>query len=494
MLKRHYRMTGAVTLFGTVAVGILAGAILALSLLKGNSVRAIINLDENSGKPTFALETAFDDRTVDGVTYLVATVPAEGQRRGRRLSVDAKLGLNVTASQTATVRYDFANMVLHGSTAPTLTVQASTSPVAAAYTAPSAATGGAAGDDHVAFTLDGSMGVTGTGFRHERTLRLRIESVAVKPGATGTITMTVSKTVDGSTRTHEAKTDAVGSANVLRESASPVSPVAVLTTGFRSFATGDFVRDDRLAASVGSLSFGLVDTSYDFFSATSSPVTMRSEVVSDASSVTFAGDFSFVESVYLSEAGDCSSTGSDRASVSGSGDSTRTSTVGDADGKHLCIEVDGATPIRGTQPYRATVAYTSSVSSLLSAFAPGEAELALGRILSGGASVSIPYMSTALAANHRLLMFNRLDENVAYRIEFEPPEGTIATKTGLATGTLPPGSTSLGIRELVTLNGRSRTALTLHVDAPPESLDVLTIRVNARDGSTDTVRYEPEAR
>ena len=494
MMKRNHRMAGAVTLFGTVAAGILAGAILALSLLTDNSVRAIVDLDRNSGRTTYALETAVE-ATTSG-THLVATVSSDRSNGFRKADRRRAARPQRNGHPDRDRQYEFDNMLLHGGTPPILTVEASTLPVAAEYTVSGPSLGGTAGDAFVEFTLAGSAGVANTGFSRERSLRLRLESVAVEPGATGTITMTVSKTVSGEVRTYEAKADAVGSANVLEESASPVSPAAVLTTGFRSFATGDFVRPDRLAASVGSLSFGLVDTSYYPFqtSGTSTPIAALSGVIQSSSTVTFAGDFSFVESVYLSEAGDCSSTGSDRASVTVSGDD-RTSTVGEADGKHLCIEVDGATPIRGTQPYRATVAYTSSVIDLLPAFAPGEAELALGRILSGSTSVSIPYMSTATTANHRLLMFNRLDEEVAYRIEFSPPEGTTATAKGRATGMLPPGNTSLGIRELVTLQGsRSRTALTLHVDAPPESLDVLTIRVNARDGSTDTVRYEPEAR
>ena len=499
MLKRHHRMAGAVTLFGTAAAGILAGAILALSLLTDNSVRAIVDLDRNTGRTTYALETAVE-ATTSG-THLVATVPTVGQTGAGRLTARAKLGLNVRAGQTATVRYEFDNMVLHTSSSPTLTVQASTSPVAAEYTAPSHSLGGSAGDAFVEFTLDGDDGVPNIGFSRERSLRLRLESVAVEPGATGTITMMVSKTVNGNERTYNAKADAVGSANVLRESASPVSPAAVLTTGFRLFAMSDFVRPDRLAASVGSLSFGLADTPYYPFqtSGTSTPIAALSEVILPSSStVIFAGDFSFVDDVYLSEAADCSSTGAQRASVSSSPSTiatTRASTVGDADGKYLCIEVDGVTSIRGTQPYRATVAYTGSVTGLLSAFAPGTVELTLGRILSGSASVSIPYMSTHPSANHRLFMFNRLNRDVDYRIVFEPPSGVTARPMGPYRGTLPPGGTSLRIRDLVELNrGSSQTGLTLHVDAPPESLDVLTIRFNLDDNSTDTVRYEPEAR
>ena len=491
MLKRHYRMTGAVTLFGTVAVGILAGAILALSLLKGDSVRAIVDLDRDTGRTTYALETAVE--ATAGGTHLVATVPAVGQTGAGRLTARAKLGLNVRAGQTATVRYEFDNMVLHGGTAPTLMVEASTSP---AYTVANADSGGSTGDAFVEFTLDGDDGVSNIGFSRERSLRLRIESVAVEPGATGTITMTVSKTVNGNERTYDAKADAVGSANVLRESASPVSPAAVLTTGFRLFATSSFVRSDRLAASVGRLRFDLVDTNYFHFqaSSTSTPIAALSEVILPSSQVSFAGDFSFASDVYLSTMADCSSTGAERSSVSGTGNDVRTSTVADANGKHLCIEVNGATPIRGTSSYRATVAYGSSVTDILAAFAPDNAELTLGRILSGSASVSIPYMSTHLSTNHRLFMFNRLNQDVDYRIVFEPPSGVTARPMGSYRGTLPPGGTSLRIRDLVELSRGSRTALTLHVDAPPESLDVLTIRFNLGDNSTDTVRYEPEAR
>ena len=500
MLKRYDRMTGAVTLFGTVVAGILAGAVLAFSLLTGNSVRAIVDLDRDTGRHTYALETAFEGEDVGGATYLVATVPAEGSPGGGKLSARAKLGLNVTESQTATVRYDFANMVLHEATQPTLTVEAGGSDPE--YTGASVSSGGSNGDDHVEFTLVGSNGVTGTGFHRDRSLKLRIESVAVKPGNTGTITMTVTKTVSGTPRTHE--TDAIGavsSANVLEESASPASPAAAMTTGFRSFVRGDSVRPDRLAASVGRLFFGLA-SSMDYYtfpvaSTSTKPIKTLPDVIRDnpagssTSTVTFTGDFSFASGAYLSTAADCSSTGADRISAFGAGFGSATSTPASVNGKYLCIEVDGATPIPSTQPYRATVSYVTHGSSVLP---PGNVELTLGRILSGGASVSIPFMSTHPAVNHRLMILNRLDDDVAYRIEFEPPAGTTAVKKGPATGTLPPGSTSLHIRDLVELQGRSRTALTLRVDAPPESLDVLTIRSSMSDGSTDTVRYEPEAR
>ena len=499
MLKRHYRMTGAVTLFGTVAVGILAGAVLALSLLKGSSVRAIIDLDKETGRHTYALETAFEGEDVGGATYLVATVPAEGSPGGGKLSARAKLGLNVTESQTATVRYDFANMVLHEATQPTLTVEAGGSDPE--YTGASVSSGGSNGDDHVEFTLVGSNGVTGTGFHRERSLKLRIESVAVKPGNTGTITMTVTKTVSGTPRALETDPiGAVSSANVLEESASPASPAAAMTTGFRSFVRGDSVRPDRLAASVGRLFFDLVSMDYYAFpvaSTSTRPIATLSDVIRDnpagssTSTVTFAGDFSFASDAYLSTAADCSSTGADRISAFGAGFGSATSTPASVNGKYLCIEVDGATPIPSTQPYRATVNYVTYGDPVLP---PGNVELTLGRILSGGSSVSIPFMSTHPAVNHRLMILNRLNDDVAYRIEFEPPAGTTAVKKGPATGTLPPGSTSLHIRDLVELQGRSRTALTLRVDAPPESLDVLTIRSSMSDGSTDTVRYEPEAR
>ncbi len=503
MLKRHYRMTGAVTLFGTVAVGILAGAVLALSLLKGSSVRAIIDLDDETGRTTYALETATEGEDVGGVTYLVATAIAEGSPTARRLSIRAELGLNVTESQSATVRYEFTNMVLHGSDMPTLTVEAGGSDPE--YTVATPSVGGSNGDDHVEFPLNGSDGVMGTGFHRQRSLRLRIESVAVKPGNTGAVTMTVTKTVGTPPRSVEHETDAIGavsSANVLEESASPASPAAAMTTGFRSFVRGDSVRPDRLAASVGRLSFGLASMDYYTFPVASTStrrITTLPDVIRNnptgpqgsSSTVTFAGDFSFASDAYLSTAPDCSSTGADRISASGTGFGSVTSTPASVNGKYLCIEVNGATPIPSTRPYRATVHYLAHGSPVLP---PGNVELTLGRILSGGASVSIPFMSTNLSVNHRLFILNRLDDDVAYRIEFEPPAGTTAVKKGPATGTLPPGSTSLHIRDLVELQGRSRTALTLRVDAPPESLDVLTIRSNLSDGSTDTVRYEPEAR
>ena len=46
--------------------------------------------------------------------------------------------------------------------------------------------------------------------------------------------------------------------------------------------------------------------------------------------------------------------------------------------------------------------------------------------------------------------------------------------------------------DVLTLEGRTRTAATFVAEAPSTQIDVATVIVNMMTGSTDTVNYEPE--
>ena len=69
----------------------------------------------------------------------------------------------------------------------------------------------------------------------------------------------------------------------------------------------------------------------------------------------------------------------------------------------------------------------------------------------------------------------------------------MATPGMYAMGTLEPNSTKvLRAMDVVTLEGRSRTAATFVAEAQSTQIDVATVIVNLMTGSTDTVNYEPE--
>ena len=62
-----------------------------------------------------------------------------------------------------------------------------------------------------------------------------------------------------------------------------------------------------------------------------------------------------------------------------------------------------------------------------------------------------------------------------------------------ATGTLDGESTMvLKARDVVTLEGGTRTAATFVAASQSSEIDVATVMVNLTNGSTDTVNYDPE--
>ena len=69
----------------------------------------------------------------------------------------------------------------------------------------------------------------------------------------------------------------------------------------------------------------------------------------------------------------------------------------------------------------------------------------------------------------------------------------MATPGMYATGTLDGNSTMvLSAMDVVTLEGRSRTAATFVAEAQRSQIDVATVIVNMMTGSTDTVNYDAE--
>ena len=461
----------------------LGGAILAGLLACANPAQAVIKVDSSGqvtgGQVFYAKETVAATVTVDGEAWHVAATPASGEGNGR-LVLQHPLRRNLNDGDSAIITYTLTNMQFHGANA-ALTVEEEGSDAAVTATLSS---GGTAGDTTASFTVEATSD-TGT-IAQTRMVRLTLRGIAVNPAARGSIRVQVEK--NSIIRPDWTLSGVIGvrRVGVLRESVSPVSATATFGNGFRSFVSSDFVRSDKLAASVGSLDFSVSDGSHVASDGTA--LTMLSDVIASGV-ITFTGDFSFSSGVFLSTEADCSSTGDDRVAVTGSGATTRTSTVANADGKHLCIEVNGTTQIPKVASYTASVVYTGVTNAVLP---PGDANLALGGIGMGGSVVYIPYVNLN-AANyvHRLQVFNRMNTAAAYRIDFLPPQGSTANPPS-RTGSFAPGNTGLIFYDLVTLSRRSRTALTLAVDAPPELLQVQTILQSRRDGSTDTVTYTPE--
>jgi hypothetical protein len=133
--------------------------------------------------------------------------------------------------------------------------------------------------------------------------------------------------------------------------------------------------------------------------------------------------------------------------------------------------------------FAATVAM-GGMSSATIASASGT----IGTIVRDGTNVDIPYITTFSDYNQRLIIVNRGSVDAAYTVTFTPESGVTATAGDAATGTVPSGETMvLSMSDVVTLEGKTRTAGHVSVVAVNSSIDVATTQVNLSDASTDTV-------
>ena len=108
-----------------------------------------------------------------------------------------------------------------------------------------------------------------------------------------------------------------------------------------------------------------------------------------------------------------------------------------------------------------------------------------------GTTVHIPFLTTWADYNQRIVISNRGANEAPYWITFRPEAGVMATPGMYATGMLDANSTKvLRAMDVVTLEGRTRTAATFVAEAQRSQIDVATVIVNMMTGSTDTVNYD----
>ena len=168
--------------------------------------------------------------------------------------------------------------------------------------------------------------------------------------------------------------------------------------------------------------------------------------------------------------------------------------------QHLCIMVQGDDDdseegMDAPRIPETGVAYTAMGSYMGledGAIGPMSQMQTLGMIGRNGATVHIPYMTTQASYNQTLVIVNR-GPAAGYEITFQPEDGTMATAGGDATGELAANSTtvlSLLLGDVVTLEGRQRTAATIIIEAQEGAISVATNQRNLSDGSTDTVNHQ----
>ena len=107
--------------------------------------------------------------------------------------------------------------------------------------------------------------------------------------------------------------------------------------------------------------------------------------------------------------------------------------------------------------------------------------------------MQIPFLTTWADYNQRIVVSNRSANEVPYWITFRPEDDVTYTPGMYATGMLAANSTMvLSAMDVVTLEGRTRTAATFVAEAHSSQIDVATVIVNMMTGSTDTVNYDTD--
>ena len=138
--------------------------------------------------------------------------------------------------------------------------------------------------------------------------------------------------------------------------------------------------------------------------------------------------------------------------------------------------------------YSATVEFSDAREYHLLPAAAVQANF--GRIKRNGTTVQLPLLSTYENYNDRIIIVNRANFPANYDLKFHTAEGVRAIPGAMASGTLAAKTTTyLRTRDVVKINGGTRTAATLSLVLAPDKVDVMTQSVNLIDGSIDAIHY-----
>ena len=476
-------------MFGKKVFAAMLATVLGASLFGANAANAVINLDTDMGGVTYATETLAAPVTDHADYSVVVGQPGV-------LNVAGAIGLGGPSGTYVTVKFVLSGMVFS-----TAVVGGNLTISPGSYASPSSLrSGGKVGDSDVSFIVTRS----GNDAAATDVATLAIAQLGVKPGVPGSVMMTVTDSV-GDAEEHTASyTNAVRTMRALDENAMPMNLVATVEERFKMFRGADGT--PTTMGTLGSFMIGAKTTFLDALAG--DPVDLDTDIIAtgDASSVTISGDFSFAEMAWLQDSAQCTVT--DATDLRQMKDeevldelmpqtlTADTLALFEAPGgQHLCISVltgEEAVAIPATDPYMVTTKYGAATEN--AGWPPNAGEHALGRINRDGTTVHIPYLTTWADYNQRIVVSNRGANSAPYWITFRPEEGVTATPNDMyAMGTLDGGSTIvLRAMDVVTLEGRTRTAATFVAEAPSTQIDVATVIVNMMTGSTDTVNYEPE--
>ena len=501
----------------------IAGAAILGTLVGTGPAHAIVAVDGDgdvSGGIIVVNESFIAKTEVDGVDY--HHLPADfastsATDTNTLLDTRFVFGVLAGAGDTVSLTFNFGdNLILTtdlkdqattGTAIPQVQVFAAdgTTAIAGLTINPVLRSGGKAKDKTAVYTFT----ATGASIPADATVLLQQHGIGIRSnsdgGTKGTVTMTTrigGAIVDIPPAT-STLTDAYQTKNVLQETVVPNNLSATVAQDFASFGL-DAGGNPRKTASLGEITLSVDTTGTPYTTEPSylfNPPTLTAGADGDiatSGTVTFAGDLSFVDNVFLSSASGCSPVGTSLV-TDGEGEGVKVwksgddrPSVADVNGNHVCITVKDDVTIPETEAYTATTSYQGLTNA---AFPPMGSTLELGRIIRDGAEARIPYLTTNSRYNQRIVLRNRGSSAASYSMRFDTESGVTAEAMDGATGMVPGNSIlTLRARDVVSLEGGSRTAATVILSAAHTTVDVATVQVNLSTGATDTVTYSSAER
>ena len=462
-------------------LGVAGAAILgSVALLATNTASAAIDIDKETGVMV-AKETLLDNAftTPSGTTTKYYNLE-ESSTTGGEYDLMVKQGIGFGGEATLHLRIELMNMVFNSASAIAITNAGD------GEVAPTG--GGVSGDSYATFSIEGHV-TSSAG----SVLTVGVESISVLPDAAGSVKATWHRdSIDAAIGTSAIRTvmadDVVQVVDGLEEKGMSSDAMSDVASGFSMFDG-----DDKTEAQIGYLRIRTKDNAmHRGGTAVEGPGSFLAGV-EDAITVTFKGDFSN-HKFMVHPMMDC--TGTALTSTPNKDKNELKVMLPNADTVDadtpkvvmlaLCMMVDekNTMPIPNTD-FTATVKYMKLANAM---FPRADQTVTIGSIERTGTTVHIPYLTTYMGYNQRIVLSNRGSADAGYMIMFRPEAGVMATAGDAAEGMLPPMSTmTLRAQDVVELEGGSRTAATITVVANPKMIDVTSVIVNTESRDTDTV-------
>ena len=462
---------------------LVAAALTAAALLATHTASAVIDLDKGTGVEV-AKETLLDTATTmpSGTTTKYYKL-LEGSPEGK-YDFEVEQGIAFGGDSKVFLRIELINMVFGED----LNTDADCGSIASVCEHES---GGTTGAKSVVFSIGGSATA-----KDSDTLTIDVPSLSVLPDAAGSVKVTwYREALDASLGINAFKTvmadDVVEVVDGLEEKGTSSGSKSDVASGFSMFDG-----TDTTAAQIGHLRIRAADNvEHRAGTAVRGPGSFLGATDGvPAIEVIFKGDFAnHTFKVHPAETctGTALSAKLDKAKNEYAVELSNASTITDSGPAKvvmlaLCMEVDekNTKPIPDTD-YTASVKYTKLADAM---FPRADQTVTIGSIGRTGTTVHIPYLTTYMGYNQRIVLSNRSSAEAGYTITFRPEAGITATAGDAAEGMLAANSTmTLKAADVVTLEGGSRTAATIAVVADPKRIDVTSVIVNRESRDTDTV-------